>query len=188
MKDSSFDSANSLITAEEVMLHPEWNPCELIRGKVAFRKYMGGVQGSVAANLLGDIGVFVRDREFGTMFAAGTGFYLERNPDTVLAPDVMFVAKRRTPEHGWPDDFLSVAPDLTVEVLSPSDSYQSIYEKVELYLKAGVCLVWVVDPETRSARVYRLGCAIQKINESQSLSGGDVLPGFELKLSDIFSV
>jgi Uma2 family endonuclease len=176
----------ALVTAEELFQHPEWNPCELVRGKVIPSRYAGGIQSLVTGNLLASISKFVAKQLLGEVFAPGTGFVLERDPDTVRAPVVSFLSRERIPVGGIPDEFIPIVPDLAVEVLSPSDTWKDVDKKAAEYLRAGVRLVWGVEPRTRCARVYRTGRALIELNESQILSGEVVLPGFELKLSDVF--
>ena len=91
----------------------------------------------------------------GVVFAAETGFRLERNPDTVLAPDAGFFAKRRVPEGQLPKEYFPGLPDLAVEVVSPEDRASEAQETVQDWLSFGVALVWIVEPKTRMVTVYR---------------------------------
>jgi len=179
------EKTETLVTADELLAHPEWEPCELVRGKVVFMSPGGGEHGNVAAEALLLIGSFVKSRKLGKVYAAETGFYLAHDPDTVRAPDVSFVAKHRIPARS-PKGFIPVVPDLAVEVQSPSDSALDMEKKALEFLEAGVPLVWVADPGTRSGRVYRKGRAVIILNQSEAFSGEDILPGFEMKLKDIF--
>jgi Uma2 family endonuclease len=106
-------------------------------------------------------------------------------PDNVRSPDVSFVAAGRFPDERWPVGFAALAPDLAVEVLSPSDNSRDVLEKVGEYLNAGTRLVWVIDPETRMATVYRSPMDVRVIGESESLDGEDVVPGFTCPLKDV---
>jgi len=110
----------------------------------------------------------------------------EPAPETVVAPDVGFVCGNRFPD-GVPDrGFSPVPPDLAVEVISPTDRKADIAAKQELYRRAGVPLVWWVDPEKMMVTVHRLGQKPEVLDVSGTLDGGDVLPGFELELRSIF--
>lgn len=114
------------------------------------------------------------------------GFLLETDPDTVLAPDVSFIAAGRA----WPDESAGwprIAPDLAVEVLSPSNTRAGIALKVEIYLAAGVRLVWVVDPEARTVTVHAPGRAPRMLGVDDALDGEDVLPGYRLPLVELFA-
>jgi Uma2 family endonuclease len=176
----------TVITAEELLEHPEWNPCELVRGKVRAMSPTGYSHGDVAGVIAGMVFMYARGRKAGRVLTAEAGFILSRNPDTVRAPDVMFVAEERMPK-GAPGGYLPIPPDLAVEVVSPNDQFSDITAKAEEYLAAGVRLVWVVDPQTRHAYVFRPGQPVRSLSEKEALSGEDVLPDFQLPLSEVFS-
>jgi len=117
--------------------------------------------------------------------AVDPGFVLERRPDTVRAPDVCFVRVQRIPNDTKPP-FLEGAPDLAVEVLSPSNTKREMAEKVAQYLATGARLVWLVDPEAHTVMVHRPDHDAEILNVGDSLSGHDVLPGFECPVAEIF--
>jgi Uma2 family endonuclease len=107
-------------------------------------------------------------------------------------PDVMFYAGTRFEDYEaqTPDANLrpiELIPDLVVEVVSPTDKYTDVNRKVEVYLKDGVRLIWVIDPQVRTAMVYAPGQPIIMLNEDDVLRGGDVVPGFEMMLKDVFA-
>src|SRR5206468_12011006 len=131
-------------------------------------------------------GHFVRTRQLGEVFGAETGFTIARNPDTVRAPDVAFVTSARIAAIGVTKKFFSGAPDLAVEVVSPSDTVNEVDEKVQDWLDACVRLVWVVNPKPRTVIVYARGQSPRILSESESLDGSDVVPGFRLPIRDIF--
>jgi Uma2 family endonuclease len=113
-------------------------------------------------------------------------FRLESDPDTVRAPDAWFVSAEHIPEDGIPDGFWPGAPTRAVEVLSPSDRFADVLRKVKEYLAAGARLVWVIDPKGRSAAVFGPGAPLAELlGEDGVLDGGDVLPGFTLRLRDV---
>ena len=150
------------------------SPAGAIHGKIAMRT------GRVIAN-------FVDEKKLGEVYAAETGFTIAHDPDTVRAPDVAFVSRARIPEAGEPEGFWSIAPDLVVEVISPFDKASEVQDKVRDYLTAGVGLVWVVDPQTRTVTVYESLARARVLLEDDKLDGGEVLPGFELALADLFA-
>jgi Uma2 family endonuclease len=112
---------------------------------------------------------------------------LARNPDTVRAPEVAFVARKRIPAEGVPEGFWLFAPDLAVEVISPSDRFDDVLAKVQDYLHAGTRLVWVLHPRTTAAMVYRANGAVQLLQGHDELSGEDVLPGFRCRVQELFA-
>ena len=125
----------------------------------------------------------------GIVTSAETGFILERNPDgrdTVRALDIAFLSSSRVPVV-LPDHLVDVAPDLAVEVISPSNRVTDMHRKIRQLLAAGTALVWIVHPETRTVEVHTRSGAVT-LEEGDTLSGGDVLPGFEIPVSEIFPV
>jgi Uma2 family endonuclease len=159
---------------------------ELIKGVIVEMSPAGDVHGVVAAWLLHLIITFVAAHDLGDVTAAETGFVLfAGTPQTVLAPDVGFVSKKRRPR--LTGKYYSVAPDLAVEVVSPTDTAKDVREKVELYLRYGTSLVWVVYPDSRLVDVHRPNHATVSYGIGGELDGGDVLPGFRLLVKEIFA-
>ncbi|MGH7711651.1 MAG: Uma2 family endonuclease [Gemmatimonadaceae bacterium] len=170
--------AQALLTAEELLrLNLPNKRTELVHGMLIIREPAGYQHGDVAMRLGAAIHAHVEAHDLGRVFAAETGFMLARKPDTVRAPDVAFISK-----DGLPDPplrgFAEMAPDLTVEVLSPDDDTPEVIEKVADWLRAGARLVWVVDPLRNNARVYRADGSEALLGERDALDGEDVLPGF----------
>lgn len=180
-------AVETLVTGRELGQHPEWNPCELVRGKVVRMSPSYSRHGKISALLVGLLFEYVRARNAGCLFTAEAGFYLERDPDTVRAPDVMFVARERIPKEGLAEGFLPFPPDLAIEVISPSDKFSEVMEKAHSYVAAGVRLVWVVDPQTERAYVFRPGQVVASLNRDESLAGEPVLPGLSLSLKELFA-
>lgn len=178
--------ADRIVTADELLEHPEWGRCELVAGKVVFMSPAGAWHGEIAGEIFAAIPAHAKAHNLGKAYTAEAGFLVTRDPDTVRAPDAMFLSKARVPAGGSPDGYLLIPPDLAVEVVSPTDSFSDVTAKAESYIAAGTRLVWVVDPKTLRAYVYRLGRDVRSLDQSQSLEGEDVLPGFALKLADIF--
>jgi len=129
---------------------------------------------------------FVKQHQLGYTFAAETGFVLSEEPATVRAPDFAYVSRDRAPER-WSRHFARFVPDLVAEVVSPTDTYGEVAQKVQDWLGFGVRMVWVVDPATRTVAVHRGGGTFRVYGEEDTLTGEDVLPGFECKVSEIFS-
>lgn len=160
---------------------------ELSEGELIVMTPAGGEHGEATFQLGRYIGNFVYDNDLGRCTAAETGYILHKNPngrDVVRAPDVGFVKKERALD-GFPKNYIPLAPDLAVEVVSPNDEAQDIDKKVQEYLRYGTRLVWVVYPATKSVMVYTLDSIFRLILDD-SLDGGDVLPGFSLPLKKIF--
>jgi Uma2 family endonuclease len=173
-----------LMTAEELLAaHIPDKRTELVRGVLRVREPAGDRHGRVAMNLAIRLGVYVEQGGLGQLFAAETGFTLSRMPDTVRAPDIAFVRRQRLPEATR--GFLELAPDLVVEVLSPSDRPGETLAKVGDWLEAGAALIWVIDPERRLARIYRADGTESLLEGDDALQGEDVLPAFSCPLAAI---
>jgi len=158
---------------------------ELVRGRLVRVSPTGDSHGHVAVILAAELRAFVRSRGLGRV-RTETGFILSRNPDTVRGPDVSFVAKGKPAGDRSGDGFISGAPDLAIEIISPSNAPSQITEKVGEYLAAGSRLVWVLDTERRVAYVERPGIARRTIAADGQLEGEDVVPGFSYSLRALF--
>jgi Uma2 family endonuclease len=175
------------MTADELLrTHLPDKHVELVRGILVVREPPGYRHGDVTARITKALMDVVDAGGLGRVLAAETGFKLTVDPDTVRAPDVAFVSRERVPDPA-PPGYPALAPDLVVEVLSPGDRPGETLAKVADWLTAGSRLVWVVDPSRREARVYRQDGSETLLPESESLSGEDVVPGFDCPLASIFS-
>ena len=120
----------------------------------------------------------------GVLCAAGTGFLLSRDPDAVRAPDLAFIRADRS---DLSDGYYPGAPDLAVEVLEPVDRPDYVREKVAEWLEAGTRAVWVVDPHARRVTIHEPRGEPRVFGDSDTLPGGDVLPGFALAVAEVFA-
>ena len=186
--------ANDLMTADQLLMYDARGMrTELVRGRLVVREPAGYHHGAISARVLLRIGAYLErdqaergaEHPLGDVLAAETGFTLQRGPDTVRAPDVAFVAWERRPTSTR--GFAALAPDLAVEVLSPSDRPGEVLAKVADWLTAGTRLVWVIDPDRRIARVYRADGSESILDGEQVLDGETTLPGFELPLADLLN-
>ena len=176
------------ITAEELFRMPDDGyKYELVAGRLRKMTPAGSIHGVVGMRLAVAISVHVDQHQLGVVFAADTGFKLASSPDTVRAPDVSFVSRGRIPTGGIPTAYWPGAPDLAVEVLSPTDVRSEIDEKIDEYLRSGVRLVWFVNPFERRVTVHRSGKRPLVHEEHDSVDGGDVLPGFNYPLARLFA-
>lgn len=176
------------ITAEDLLRLPRGTErCELLKGELRRMSPAGRTHGKVAARVTGSLEPFVEERDLGEVYAAETGFLLARNPDTVRAPDVAFVSAARLRELAPPGEgFFSGAPDLAVEVVSPSDSYGDVESKVLEWLAAGVQVVVVLDPRRTTATVYQTDDEVRFLSASDTLELPRLLPGWSLPLAKVF--
>jgi Uma2 family endonuclease len=144
--------------------------------------------GAIVANVTGPLIQHVKAGNLGVVCGAETGFRVGSNPDTVLAPDVAFVLRERLPSSGAPAGYWPGAPDLAVEVLSPSDKVFDVDAKVAAWLEAGTLAVWVVNPHRRVVTIHRAGAEPRTLSDSDTLAGDDIVAGFRLAVADIFIV
>ena len=180
-------TATTLMTAAELLTMPDdgLHHYELVKGDLITIPPAGGEHGAIGINAATFINVFVRQNDLGIVFNSDTGFIVETDPDTVRAPDVSFLRKENIPPDGIPKGFIPGAPDLAVEVISPSDSYTEVAEKVAQLLEAGTQLVVLIDPRTRTITLHYDG-EIERLTEADTLTFGDVLPGFQCAVGELF--
>ncbi|MFT4040052.1 MAG: Uma2 family endonuclease [Thermomicrobiales bacterium] len=133
------------------------------------------------------LGLYVVPRRLGSLSNAEAGFVIFPDRPTVLAPDVAFVRADRAPQGAARRHFANLAPDLVVEVNSPSDRPRDIASKVTMYQEAGVLLVWVVDPPALTVTVHALGQQPVTLGVDDELDGGEVLPGFRVTVAEVFA-
>jgi Uma2 family endonuclease len=175
-----------LMTAEDLyrMEDDGWRH-ELIRGELIQIPPASTLHSLVAAWIVTVLNMHVRPHGIGIVTGADGGYILSRNPDVVVAPDAAFVRADRLPEE-FPT-YLELAPDLVVEVVSPSDRMNDVTETVKLYLDAGTQLVWVVQPRFQTVTVHYPDRMAKILTTDDQLDGGEVLPGFRLAVSELFS-
>jgi Uma2 family endonuclease len=185
---TTMSKGSGVMTAEELIRLPRgrWR-YELVRGELREMTPAGHLHGKIAADVLSRMAVFVREHQLGVTYAAETGFYLRRNPDTVRAADASFVGAARLASMTLsPDGYFPGAPDLAIEVISPSDTYSEVDEKVGEWLDAGCLAVVILDPRRKTGTVHRPGGDPVRLAETDVLSLPDLLPGWSLLLGEIW--
>jgi Uma2 family endonuclease len=171
-------------TAEEALrLDPEglW---ELVDGHVVVMSPAGGRHGGIVTRVSHALSGFVDAHRLGFVVSGDTGFILRRKPDTVRAPDVAFLRRRRLPK-GLPLAFVAGAPDLAVEVKSPADHWPSVAKKAREFIAAGTAAVWVIDAARRNARIYTRD-GERALAADGVLTCPELLAGFELRLAELW--
>lgn len=195
MPQGMTEVTTELMTAEQLLGYEmPGKRVELVRGKIVVREPPGWHHGELTVRLSVALGTHL-DREQaehgwplsrGRLAAGDPGFTLSRGPDTVRAPDVAYVSRERHPAR-MPNGYPELAPDLVVEIRSPSDRPGALLAKVGSWLDAGTQLVWIIDPARMSASVYRANGTQALHTEADVLDGEDVLPGFTIALRDLFT-
>jgi Uma2 family endonuclease len=159
--------------------------CELIDGTLV-EKTMGYFESLLAVEIIHILAGFVDAHDLGIVL--GEGGTLRILPHQVRVPDICFISWERFPNRKLPKEPIpDLVPDLAIEVLSAGNTEGEMRRKLHDYFTAGVKLVWYIDPQTKSAKSYTAEDRCVEVSESQSLSGGDVLPGFELSLKELFA-
>ena len=160
---------------------------ELVEGELVEMSRPNGQHGEITMQLGVKIANHVYKHDLGRVTAAETGFILARDPDgkdTVRGLDIAFISANRTP-YPLPSKVVDVIPDLAVEVVSPSNKAADIHLKVMQLLNAGTSLVWIVYPDSKTVTVHTASGAAT-LHEDETLTGGEVLPGFQIRVGDIF--
>ncbi len=161
---------------------------ELIDGELVEMSPTSERHSDIEAGFVARLWLHVVPRKLGRVYNADAGFVLFGNPRLVRVPDAAFVRADRLPPEAERDKFLRLAPDLVVEVVSPTDRAGKVARKVEDWLAAGVRLLWLFRPRDRTVTVYAPGRPTQVLGIGDVLDGEDVLPGFRLPLADLFRV
>lgn len=174
------------VTAEEYARMPERTDGlkdELVRGSVVCEPQPSFGHGVTSARITHLLSTFVEAQDLGVVVGEA-GYVLERRPDTVRGPDASFVSAERLALRG--ETFFEGAPDLAVEVISPSNTRQSVAEKTRDYLAAGARLVWNVDPRKETVTVHEPGAEATVLTAEAHLDGGEVLPGLSVPVRSLF--
>jgi Uma2 family endonuclease len=165
---------------------------DVVQGRVIEMPPAWPESSRVAAQLAFQLEAFRRQRGLDcVVFGADAGFRLNEptetsEPPTLVSPDVSVVERARLPADR-PPGFWFVVPELAVEVVSPSDRWRDVEDKIAAYQQAGVPLLWVLDPQTQSVTVYAAGQPARTLRApDEVLEGGAVLPGFHVSLRELF--
>ena len=183
-----------IATADDLLAAGDIGRCELVRGELLMMSPAGFEHGvitqRIAAFLHGYVSGNVSGRRLGVVTAAETGFVLARSPDTVRAPDVAFVAESRLP-HGRTVGYFEGAPDLAIEVLSPSEPRDEAARaraigKISDWLAAGCVEVWSVDPASRTVTVHSMSGVVTLASEADSFVS-QAVSGLSVRLAHLFA-
>ena len=182
-----------IVNVEEFLIiveQPEFEDriVELVEGEIVDMPLPNPIHAAILATLSSEIMTFVRNRGLGRVLAGDAPFVLERNPegkDTLRGIDIAFIASARLPA-SLPRKPLEFAPDLAIEITSPSNTADDIKKKIQQLLVAGTALVWIVYPDLRCVAVHTVEGSVTLV-EADTLKGGEVLPGFEISVSEIFA-
>jgi Uma2 family endonuclease len=175
------------ITPEELLAMPDGGHFELIDGELIERN-MSLLSSRVAVSLARRLDVHCEALNLGWVMDAECGYAcFPWKPRRIRRADVSFIAvDRLPPEEQRSQGYVTISPDLAVEVVSPDDRVSKLDEKVDEYLRAGVKLVWIINSETLKVQVWRSDGSVTSLRAGDELSGEDVLPGFRCMVEDLF--
>ena len=175
----------TLLTADDLARMPDDASVqiELDEGELIVMPPAGEEHGYVEMDLGSQLAQFVKRHKLGRVYGGDTGFRL--NDRTVFAPDVAFVRKERV-EALRSKSFAKGAPDLAVEIFSPSDGIRQTTRKVKQYLALGCHTVWVVYPKREEVVVFEASGAERTLHAGDVLEAPDLLPGFSVKVAELF--
>ena len=165
----------------EDFLQSDLEGYEYIEGKLIPMAPPTMEHGEISMNLSFLLSLHIRENQLGRLYPADTDFKLG---DRLVKPDVAFVSTARLPENRR--QVSPVAPDLVVEVLSPTDIQYRVIEKAFAYLEAGTRLVWIIEPVAKTVTVYRSETDIKMLTFEDTLTGEDVVEGFSCQVSQLF--
>jgi Uma2 family endonuclease len=178
-------SSTRPITAEELLRMGEGKR-ELVLGEVVELTPPGIRHGRIQTQVAHLLKGFVDEAGTDDYVTTESGYKLTFGPDTVRAPDVAVVCAARTADYEDEIGYLPFAPDLAVEVVSPSDSFTDVETKARMWIAHGARLVWVVEPDSRRVLVYERGKDRRDLGEDDVLEAGELLPGFSVTVSRLF--
>jgi Uma2 family endonuclease len=175
---------DKLLTVEEFWAEYAGKPFELVEGRVVEVSPSGFEASEIAWIIGGELRIWLKANPIGHATTADGGYQL--GPKTVRAPDIAYISNTKYEMLADKTKYASVVPDLAIEVISPNDNPIEVQEKIALYLKSGVLLVWVFYPKVRQVVVHHPDGTSRTLNIGDILDGEDVLPGFRIAVADLF--
>ncbi len=156
---------------------------EFFNGKLEKKEMPTAKHSGIATRLAIEIGIFLKKNKIGRIYGDNTLFQIGENK---RIPDTAFVSAAKIPETGEPLDIWNFAPDIAVEIISPSERHNEVEQKIKDYFAAGVRQVWKIVPELKTLTIYFSPTQTKILTETDELICEEILPTFKLKLSEIF--
>lgn len=173
------------MTGEDLLGLGDIGPCELVDGRILPMTPTAWKHGRIELRLAARLDAFVSGRGLGWVMTGEVGIYTARDPDRVRGADIVFLSRARAPTEPSAG-FLEAAPDLVAEIVSPSDRWQDVRQKIDEYFAIGVEQVWIVEPENRLVVVYSSATTANRYAEEDVLDGTGAVAGFQLAIRDLF--
>jgi Uma2 family endonuclease len=175
-----------LLTADDVWQMGEDAHVELVRGELREMPAGGLRHGGIGGEFAVELGMYGRETNSGRVFTSETGVIVSQSPTTLLVPDLIYIKSEHLPDPAALLRFAEIPPDVVLEILSPSQRFADLVEKAALYLKFGVPLVWLVDPDRKAITAMTPDGSVRVYHPGDTLDGGDVLPGFSVPVDRLF--
>lgn len=176
------------VTAYELLeMHAKGVRGELVRGVFCPKMSANQQHAQLAAKLSYLLGTVVYPNRMGKIMTSDLGVRLSTDPDTVREPDLAYISAEREPLDVINKGYSQIMPNLVAEIVSPSDSPQAVFDKASMWLLNDVQVVWVIWPDTQTIEVHRAGETLLTLGVSDTLDGGDALPGFAVPVRAIFT-
>ena len=173
------------LTIADIERNPPEGNWELIKGELAAVNPTSYRSARVTARILRLLDEYAETHQLGDVVGPDAGFGIFPDENTLVAPDVGFIASHRIPPAADQEHFARLAPDLVVEVMSPSDRMTDALRKINLYLEAGVAVVWLVEPGPRTISIFRPDQTPRRLAGDEIIAAEPVLPGFQMKVDDL---
>ncbi len=176
---------DALMTPEELLAMPNGGHCELVDGEIKEKDMGAALSAWVGMRVARRLDEYAELRG-GYAFGDAASYRCYDDPNRVRIPDASYIRPGRLEGGKIPLGYLTVPPDLAVEVVSPSDHYTDVEDKAEEYLAAGVAVVWVINPTNRSVRIFRQDARPEQIGPNDELTAEAIMPGFRCRVGDLF--
>ncbi len=183
---ATVESPPTLLTAEQYAALPINESTELVRGIIVSMPSPSYEHGRVCNEVAFRLTTFVKEHQLGDVLSNDAGIITEREPDTVRGGDVAFYSYERYPKAERVAPYAPIPPDLVFEVLSPSERWREVMEKVEEYLKAGVSMVCVLETEIRAMQVFTPDKPMRTLHSEDEFVGSGALAEFRIQVRSFF--
>jgi Uma2 family endonuclease len=180
--------SRSLVSAAEFARLARYPYAELVRGEIVEMPPAQFRHGFICMRLATRIGAYLEQHPSGWLVGNDTGIITTRNPDSVRGADLAYYSYDRLPANAMPTGYAEAAPNLVVEVKSPGNRWAELQEKAQEYLRAGVDIVLLIDPEVEVAEMIRQTLPVEVVSSTDSIRVTELLPGFEVSLAELLRV
>ena len=186
MTAQPMQTTTGIITGSDLLAMGDIGPCELIDGVIVKMSPAGGLHGFLELRLALLVGGFIKDRAVGFCMVGEVGIYIRHEPDRIRGADLAVWSNAKLPD-GPPVGYAEIAPDLVVEILSPTDRWADMRQKIDDYFSIGVDTLWIVDPDEETVYLYHSASHRTVLGVGDTLAGTGPLTGFILPVSELFA-